>query len=240
MDSLRRIRSVGAVWSPPVKRRLLAHADLELHDMIAASEGGIYANSVLTRRDLDTAGTFTLAPGARLLDEDGRDIAPGSAEVGYLAAPVVPGAGYEGDPERTATAFRDLDGVRYSVPGDLARLAADGRLTLLGRGSSVVNTGGEKVYTDEVELVLREHPAVRDAVVLGVPDPTWGSTVAAVVVLVGGATATPDELAGFVGERLAGYKKPRRIAVVADIHRLDTGKNDLAWAAAQFAAAVSR
>jgi acyl-CoA synthetase (AMP-forming)/AMP-acid ligase II len=126
--------------------------------------------------------------------------------------------------------------VRYSIPGDMARLAADGRLTLLGRGSSVINTGGEKVYADEVEVVLREHPAVRDAVVLGVPDPTWGSAVAAVVALAEGVDATPEELSGFVGDRLAGYKKPRRIAMVPEVHRLNTGKNDLGWAAAQFAA----
>jgi acyl-CoA synthetase (AMP-forming)/AMP-acid ligase II len=237
IDSLRHIRSVGAIWSPPVKRRLLAHADLALHDTIAASEGGVYAHSVLTRESLaEPAGTFTLAPGARLLDDQDRDIPPGSDEVGYLAAPVVAGAGYEGDQARTDAAFRDIDGVRYSIPGDMARLAADGRLTLLGRGSSVINTGGEKVYADEVEVVLREHPAVRDAVVLGVPDPTWGSAVAAVVALAEGVDATPEELSGFVGDRLAGYKKPRRIAMVPEVHRLNTGKNDLGWAAAQFAA----
>ncbi|MCX6465021.1 MAG: AMP-binding protein [Pseudonocardiales bacterium] len=237
IGSLRRIRSVGAVWSPPVKRRLLAHADLALHDTIAASEGGVYALSTVTRATGgDQAGTFTLAPGARLLDAEGRDVAPGSEEVGLLAAPVVAGAGYEGDPERTAGAFRDLDVVRYSIPGDMARLDADGRLRLLGRGSQVINTGGEKVYADEVELVLRDHPAVRDAVVLGVPDPTWGSAVAAVVALEAGASAAPDELAAFVAERLAGYKKPRRVAVVDEVTRLNTGKTDLAWARAQFPA----
>ncbi len=241
IDSLRRIRSVGAVWSPAVKRRLLAHADLELHDTIAASEGGVYALSVVTRANVDDqAGTFTLAPGARLLDVDDRDVPPGSDEVGLLAAPVVPGAGYEGDPAKTDAAFRDIDGVRYSIPGDMARLDADGRLVLLGRGSSVINTGGEKVYADEVELVLRDHPAVRDAVVLGVPDPTWGSVVAAVVALVDGVEAGEDELAGFVAERLASYKKPRRIALVPEVQRLNTGKSDLGWAKARFAPPVAR
>jgi 3-oxocholest-4-en-26-oate---CoA ligase len=241
IDSLRRIRSVGAVWSPPVKRRLLAHADLALHDTIAASEGGVYALSVLTRADPEgSAGTFTLAPGARLLDADDRDIDPGSDEIGFLAAPVVPGAGYEGDREKTDAAFRDIDGVRYSIPGDMARWGPDGRLVLLGRGSSVINTGGEKVYADEVELVLREHPAVRDAVVVGVPDPAWGSAVAAVVALAEGAAATEEELAEFVGRRLAGYKKPRRVALVPEVRRLNTGKNDLAWARERFAAPAAR
>jgi acyl-CoA synthetase (AMP-forming)/AMP-acid ligase II len=237
IGSLRRIRSIGAAWTPGVKRRLLAHADLTLLDTIASAEGGVYATSAITRRSTDDeAGTFELVPGARLLDEDGRDVVPGSGTIGTLAAPVVPEAGYEGDAEKTASAFRDIDGVRYTMPGDMATLEAGGRLRLLGRGSSVVNTGGEKVFTDEVELVLRTHPAVRDAVVLGVPDPRWGNVVAAVVSLERGSSADPDELGAFVGSRLAGYKKPRRIAVVPDVQRLNTGKADLLWARGQFGA----
>jgi 3-oxocholest-4-en-26-oate---CoA ligase len=234
IPSLRRIRSVGAVLSPDVKRRLLAHADLTLHDNIAASEGGMYAMSTVTRSTLDHLGTFTPAPGARLLalDED-EDLPPTSTDVGRLAAPVVAGAGYLGDQAATDAAFRDIDGVRYSVPGDLARWTPDGRLVLLGRGSSVINTGGEKVYAEEVETVLRSHPAVRDAVVVGVPDPTWGRAVGAVVALSADARASAEELAAFVGERLAGYKKPRHLAFVPEVRRLNTGKNDLAWAAAQ-------
>jgi acyl-CoA synthetase (AMP-forming)/AMP-acid ligase II len=237
IDSLRRIRSIGAAWTPGVKRRLLAHADLTLLDTIASAEGGMYATSAVTRRSTDDeAGTFELVPGARLLDEDGRDVVPGSGTIGILAAPVVSGAGYEGDAEKTASAFRDIDGVRYTMPGDLATLEADGRLRLLGRGSSVVNTGGEKVFTDEVELVLRAHPAVRDAVVLGVPDARWGNVVAAVVSLERGRSASPDELGAFVGSRLAGYKKPRRVVVVPEVQRLNTGKADLQWARGQFGA----
>ncbi|MHA6622962.1 AMP-binding protein [Pseudonocardia sp. DLS-67] len=235
IDTLRRIRSIGAVWSTGVKRRLLTHADLVLIDTIAASEGGIYATSTVTRAGIeDEAGTFRLAPGARLLDENDRDVEPGSGTIGLLAAPVAPVSGYEGDPDRTAGAFHDIDGARYSVPGDMALLEADGRLRLLGRGSSVINTGGEKVYTDEVELVLLEHPAVRDAVVLGVPDPRWGSTVGAVVSLEHGATVDPDALASFVATRLAGYKKPRRVVFVPEVQRANTGKADLGWARRQF------
>jgi fatty-acyl-CoA synthase len=100
----------------------------------------------------------------------------------------------------------------------------------------VVNTGGEKVFTDEVELVLRTHPAVRDAVVLGVPDVRWGNVVAAVVSLERGSGADPDELGAFVGSRLAGYKKPRRVAVVPEVQRLNTGKADLVWARRQLEA----
>jgi fatty-acyl-CoA synthase len=156
-----------------------------------------------------------------------------------LAAPAGPGSSYDGHPDATAETFRDVDGIRYSVPGDLASLDADGRLQLLGRSSSVINTGGEKVYPGEVETTLLDHPAVRDAVVVGVPDPRWGSAVGAVVALESGASAGPDELAAFVAERLAGYKKPRHVVVAGEIQRLNTGKPDLQWAAAQFTAGAA-
>jgi fatty-acyl-CoA synthase len=151
-----------------------------------------------------------------------------------LASPAAPGSGYDGHPESTAEAFRDVDGIRYSMPGDLARLDADGRLELLGRSSSVINTGGEKVHPGEVESTLLDHPAVRDVVVVGVPDPRWGRAVAAVVVREDSASAGPDELAAFVAGRLASYKKPRHVRIVDQIQRLNTGKPDLQWAAAQF------
>jgi 3-oxocholest-4-en-26-oate---CoA ligase len=231
IDCLREIRSVGAIWSPGVKRRLLTHADLTLIDTIASTEGGPYATSTVRRDNIDEGGTFTLAPSARLVDQDGRDVVPGSGVVGMLAAPVQAGTGYEGDPEKTATAFREIGGTRYAIPGDTAVLDAGGRLRLLGRDSSVINTGGEKVYADEVEQALREHPAVRDAIVLGAPDPRWGSVVAAVVSLERHATTGPEELAAFVGERLARYKQPRRIVIVDEVQRLVTGKADLQWAA---------
>jgi acyl-coenzyme A synthetase/AMP-(fatty) acid ligase len=232
---LRRIRSVGATWSPLVKERMLAHLDVVLMDTIAASEGGPYAMSRVDRTSpAADHGTFVLAPGARLLGPDGRDIVPGSGDVGMLASPAAPGSGYDGHPESTAEAFRDVDGIRYSMPGDLARLDADGRLELLGRSSSVINTGGEKVHPGEVESTLLDHPAVRDVVVVGVPDPRWGRAVAAVIVREDSASAGPDELAAFVAGRLAGYKKPRHVRIVDQIQRLNTGKPDLQWAAAQF------
>jgi len=235
LHRLRRIRSVGATWSPLVKDRMLAHLDVVLMDTIAASEGGPYAMSRVDRTSPPADhGTFVLAPGARLLGPDGRDIVPGSGDIGMLASPAAPGSGYDGHPESTAEAFRDVGGIRYSMPGDLARLDADGRLELLGRSSSVINTGGEKVYPGEVESTLLDHPAVRDAVVVGVPDPRWGSAVAAVVVRESGAGAGPEELAAFVDGRLAGYKKPRHVVIVSQIQRLNTGKPDLQWAAAQF------
>jgi fatty-acyl-CoA synthase len=238
--SLRRIYSSGAMWSAEVKQGLLDRMpNVALNDIMNSSEGAM-ATQVTTHGTTATTALFVLNPTTKVFTEDGREVVPGSDEVGMLAAPVVAGAGYEGDEEKTDAAFKDIDGVRYSIPGDMARYGADGRLVLLGRGSSVINTGGEKVYADEVELVLRDHPAVRDAVVLGVPDPTWGSVVAAVVALVDGVEAGEDELAGFVAERLASYKKPRRIALVPEVQRLNTGKSDLGWAKARFAPPVAR
>jgi fatty-acyl-CoA synthase len=164
-------------------------------------------------------------------------LAPGHEGNGWVAQSGSVPLGYLGDAAKTARTFPTIDGVRYSIPGDMAVLEADGTLRLLGRGSSVINTGGEKVYVDEVERVLREHPAVRDVVVLGVPDPRWGSAVGAVLSLEPGRSADAADLRSFVAARLADYKKPRRIAVVDEVQRLATGKADLRWAGRQFPAA---
>ena len=153
---------------------------------------------------------------------------PGEA-VGVLAAPAPPGVHYEDDPERTAQTFREVDGVLYTVPGDLAALNPDGTLRLPGRGSGVINTGGEKVYAGEVEEALRGYPGVDDAIVIGVPDPRWGSAVAAVVAAAGPAP-DPGELRAHVAAVLADYKKPRQVAVVAQLRRTATGKAELGWA----------
>jgi fatty-acyl-CoA synthase len=169
-----------------------------------------------------------LVPGARLLREDGTDVAPGSGEAGVLAAPTSLTAHYLGDPERTAATFREVDGRRYVVLGDLATVAADGAVTLLGRGSSVINSGGEKVFPDEVETVLRQHPSVRDVAVAGVPDRRFGAVVGAVVVPAGQGI-DEDGLASFVGRSLSGYKKPRIVVSVPEIRRLASGKTDLGW-----------
>ena len=229
LSSLRAMRSVGASWSPAVKRRLLAHADITLSDTLSATEGGPFALSVSDRRTPDAElGAFRLAPGARLLPVDAAGDVPGEA-VGVLAAPAPPGVHYEDDPERTAQTFREVDGVLYTVPGDLAALNPDGTLRLLGRGSGVINTGGEKVYAGEVEEALRGYPGVDDAIVIGVPDPRWGSAVAAVVAAAG-PTPDPGELRAHVAAVLADYKKPRQVAVVAQLRRTATGKADLRWA----------
>ena len=231
LSSLRRILSVGTIWSTSVKQRLLAHADMTLRDTIAATEGGPFAVAEADRSTpAQRLTAFRLTPGARLIAPDGRDVPPGSDTVGMLAAPAETGTRYAGQPDTTSTAFRRIDGVLYAMPGDLARMNPDGTLRLLGRGSSVINTGGEKVFAAEVEEVLLGHPAVTDAVVVGIPHPRWGSMVAAVVSARPGQEPEPEALSAHVAAELADYKKPRHIVVVPKVMRTVSGKPDLKWA----------
>jgi fatty-acyl-CoA synthase len=179
-----------------------------------------------------------LAPHARLLDDDGRDVVPGSGVVGILAAPGALPVGYLGDDEKTAATFPTIDGVRYSVPGDQARLEADGTLVLLGRRSGVISTGGEKVFAEEVEDVVRTCPGVRDALVVGVPDERWGRKVVAVVALDAGAVVDAPQVEAHVAQVLARYKVPRATVVVEEIARTPAGKADRRWAEAVAASAL--
>jgi 3-oxocholest-4-en-26-oate---CoA ligase len=236
VSCLRRILSVGVTWSADVKRRLLAHGDFVCRDLVAASEGGPFAVSETRRGDSAITSRFTLLPGARVIDECGRDVVPGSGQVGVLAAPTDDEIGYLGDAAKTAETFRTFGGTRWVVPGDLASVAADGSITFHGRGSRVINTGGEKVFAEEVEQVLIEHPGVRDALVVGLPDPRWGHRVTAVVAA-GDAGLTADALVAYVAGRLADYKKPRAVVFVPDIQRSPSGKADLRWAQATAASA---
>ncbi|MBB3674282.1 AMP-binding protein [Modestobacter versicolor] len=230
LSSLTRMLSVGVTWSADVKQRLLHHADIVIRDSVAASEGGPFAIAETRRGDEVVTARFRLAPGARIVDEEGRDVVPGSGQVGMLAAPAVDGIGYAGDDAATAAVFKHFDGRRWVVPGDMASLDADGTVVFQGRGSRVINTGGEKVFAEEVEQVLLTHPAVRDAMVVGTPDERWGSRIVAVVSLHPGATLTTEEAREFVGERLADHKRPRDLVISEQLQRSPSGKADLAWA----------
>jgi acyl-CoA synthetase (AMP-forming)/AMP-acid ligase II len=160
--------------------------------------------------------------------DDGRDAVPGSDDEGLLMVSGRLPLRYHNDPEATAAAFREIDGVRYSVPGDRARVLADGSIVLLGRGSACINTGGEKVYPEEVEKVLREHADVADVAVIGVPDPRWGEIViAAVQPTVDGAGLAPA-LDALCHAHLAGYKRPKRYVMLERIPRTVAGKPDYA------------
>jgi acyl-CoA synthetase (AMP-forming)/AMP-acid ligase II len=236
LSSLARIQSAGTVWSRRSKERMLAHADITQLDMIAATEGGPFAIAESSRRRPPKDGAaFVLAPSARLLGPEGDFLQPDSFQVGQLAVATTPNARYLGDERKTDQTFRDIDGVRYAVPGDLAAFNTDGTLRLLGRGSSVINTGGEKVYVDEVEAVLRNHPHVADAVVVGIADERLGQVVGAVLTVRSGAELDAATVGAFVAASLSGFKKPRVVRVVPEIRRLASAKPDLNWAKAVLA-----
>lgn len=230
VSSVRVMCSAGVAWSADTKRRLFDHLpDVTLLDACGSTEGGTYGISVVRRCDDLSTTRFIRAPGTVILDGDGAPAAPG--EVGLIAA-VTQTAGYYKHPEKTAETFRTIGGERYVVPGDLGRIEADGSITLLGRGSSVVNTGGEKVHPEEVEEALTALPTVLDAIVVGIPDERLGQIVAAVVQPSPGASPSAEEIVAAVRDRLAGYKAPRRVTFVEQIPRSPNGKADLASARA--------
>jgi acyl-CoA synthetase (AMP-forming)/AMP-acid ligase II len=172
---------------------------------------------------------FTLSPDVRVLDpQTNKDVTPGSGEVGVLALGGRNPLGYYKDPDKSASTFKEIDGVRYSVPGDYATVDTDGAIALLGRGSVVINTGGEKVFPEEVEEILKLHPSVSDAVAVGIPDDRFGQAVTAVVELRPGKTASEPQLVEHVRGRLAAYKAPKRVRFVESIGRSPAGKVDYA------------
>ena len=237
LGSLERITSSGVAWSDDVKRFFLERGPIQLVEILGASEGGPFATAVATSvgdlpsRFLPTTGTKVL------VDDDGREVTPGSGEIGVLAYTGPMPVGYHQDPHRTAATYRWIGGSRYVIPGDYATVGADGSINLLGRGAAVINTGGEKVYATEVEEVLLTHPAVVDCAVVGVPDERWGEAVAAVLQLAG--PVEREELVEHVGARLAGYKKPRHVVVVDAVRRGPNGKLELRWAREVAAEAIS-
>ena len=223
VSTLKVIGSGGALLSPSVKAQLTRLIPgLYISDSFGASEFG--AGSSQT-----PGGRFPLKPQTAVLGEDLRPV--GVGESGRLARTGYIPIGYYKDPVKTADTFHvDTDGVRWVIPGDFARVEDDGDVTLLGRGSVCINTGGEKVFPEEVEGVLKAHAAVYDAVVVGVPDPRFGERVAAVVSLRAGHTLTQDEVAEHARGHIAGYKVPRELVVVAEVPRTPAGKPDYRWA----------
>jgi 3-oxocholest-4-en-26-oate---CoA ligase len=228
LSSLQRLTSTGLVMSAPVKRAITAHHPMTIIDLIGASEGGPFAMNVTPPGgDPGDTAAFTATARTVLIDPDTGTLMPfGTGTPGILAVSGVMPKGYLGDSEATTRTFRYIDGVRYSVPGDLALVDADGAVTMLGRGSGCINCGGEKVYAEEVENVIRFHPDVRDANVVGIPDERLGEQVCAVV----SGSVDPEALMMFVKERLAAYKAPRRVVVVDEIVRSPSGKSDYRWA----------
>ncbi len=232
LAALTAVLSGGAVLSPAVKAAWVARLPgTLLIDGFGASETGGQGLSVTAAGGaIETAPRFQVDQETMVLGEDLRPAAPGFA--GKLARRGHVPLGYYNDPEKTAATFPVVDGVRWSVPGDHARLEADGTITVLGRGSVSINTGGEKVYPEEVESAVKSHPAVFDAVVVGVADARWGERVVAVVQLRPLTTITVDDLAAHTRGHLASYKLPRDLVTVDTIVRSPSGKADYRWARA--------
>jgi acyl-CoA synthetase (AMP-forming)/AMP-acid ligase II len=223
ISSLKVLVSSGAMWSAEVKARLLAHQPrLVLIDSFASSEAAGMGQSVARGGTKAETARFTVGPFTRVITDDGHDVVPGSGQVGLVAAGGFQPMGYYKDEAKSAATFRIIDGRRYSVPGDHATVEADGTLTFLGRGSGCINTGGEKVYPEEVEEAMKRHPGVRDVVVVGVPDDRFGE---AVVALVEGEFDAEDLLAHTRGH-VAAYKAPKRIVPVESVGRAPNGKVD--------------
>jgi 3-oxocholest-4-en-26-oate---CoA ligase len=228
LSGLRAITSSGVTWSPETKQGLLKHLPhVTLLDSLGASEG-------IMTRSASTASDATIEPArfavnqrVRVLREsDGHDVEPGAEEIGLLAVGGRIPIGYYKDPEKTAQTFKRVDGQRYSIPGDYATVDLDGSIRLLGRGSACINTGGEKVYPEEVELLLRSHPSVFDCIVVGLPDERFGEVVVALVQARDGHDASEVDLRAFCRSRAAGYKVPKRILFIDSLRRSAAGKAD--------------
>ena len=230
LDALVMLISSGVMFSREVKRRLLEHVDCNIIDAAGSTEGGI-GNSV-TNRETPVGETARFEPNenTKVFTDDNREVVPGSGEIGMIANGGVCPLGYYKDPEKSALTFREIDGHRYSFPGDFATVAEDGTLVLLGRGSNCINSGGEKVFPEEVEEVVKSHPSVYDCLVVGVPDERFGERVTAVASFQAGQAPGSDELIGWLHGRIAGYKLPKDIVAVAEVKRAANGKADYAWA----------
>ncbi len=229
LSALRAITSSGVTWSPDVKAGLLAHAPhLTLIDSLGASEGLMSRTATRADSDIQPARFAVSERVAVLSEATGAPVTPGSDDVGLVAVTGPIPLGYHGDEEKTAATFRVVGGIRYSIPGDYATVDADGTIRLLGRGSACINTGGEKVYPEEVELLLREHAGVGDCLVVGVPDDRFGEVVVALVVPDAKADAAtlPDELTASCRGRLSGYKRPRHVVLLDTLNRSAAGKAD--------------
>jgi acyl-CoA synthetase (AMP-forming)/AMP-acid ligase II len=227
ISSLLMIVSSGVMWSEPVKEGLLRHhPGMLLVDAFSSSEALGMGQSISSAGGAAKTAKFMLGEHARVFTDDGRDVQPGSGEMGRVAVRGRCPVGYYKDPEKSARTFPVIDGERYSVPGDYATVEGDGTLRLLGRGSVCINTGGEKVYPEEVEEALKEHAAVRDAVVVGVPDERFGEVIVAWVEPAVDGEVDEGDVIAHVKQRLASYKAPRRVLTTDTIGRSPAGKVD--------------
>jgi 3-oxocholest-4-en-26-oate---CoA ligase len=237
LSSFYAVGNGGAPLTPAVRELALARLpNLIISDSAGSSETG--AQMFVVRTKDGSAGSFLPGPGTVVVDEAFTTVLePGHEGNGWLAQTGNVPLGYLGDAEKTARTFPVVDGVRYSIPGDRARHQADGQIELLGRDSVTINSGGEKIFVEEVERAITGHPAVADVVVTGRPSERWGQEVVAVVQLAVGAEATPESIVDHASVSIARYKLPKAVVFVETIQRSPSGKADYRWAADQALAA---
>ena len=229
IESVRTIISSGVMWSEEVKNGLLEHHDMQLMDTMGSTEGGM-GSSVSTRDNPPKTAKFSINPGVIILADDGEILEPGSDKVGLIGTSGLVPEGYYKDEKKSAQTFKEIDGVRYSFPGDYAKYEQDGTITLLGRGSNCINSAGEKIYPEEVEEAIKRNDEVFDCLVVGLPDEKFGQKVIAVVSLVKDADISETKLIEATREFIAGYKLPKGIIFKDVVQRAPNGKADYKWA----------
>ncbi len=232
LSSLFLLASTAALFSTSLKEKFLELLpDRIITDSIGSSETGFGGTSIVAKGQSHTGGPrVTIDKNTVVLDDEGNAVTPGSGVRGIIAKRGHIPVGYFKDEKKTAETFKTINGVRYAIPGDYAEVEADGSVTMLGRGSVSINSGGEKIYPEEVEAALKGHPDVFDALVVGVPDPRFGQHVAAVVQARVGTRPTLADLDAFVRDEIAGYKVPRSLWLVDEVKRSPAGKPDYRWA----------
>jgi fatty-acyl-CoA synthase len=237
LSRLGQIASSGVMWSSEIKEGLLRHHDMMLNDIMGSTEGSM-GDSLSTRQSAAKTAKFVIADYVKVFNENDEPVAPGSGEMGMVATAGIVPRGYYKDDVKSANTFRTVNGVRYSFPGDFATVEIDGSITLLGRGSQCINTGGEKVFTEEVEEAIKRHPDVEDCLVVGLPDERLGNRVVAVYSQRAGTSLVgEDGLREHVRSQLAGYKAPKQSILVDIVQRAPNGKADYKWAKATAEAA---
>lgn len=227
LSTLKIIVSSGLMWSPEVKEGLLElHPYMVLRDAFGSSEALGFGEQQTFAGQKVKSAKFKIGDKCKVFNEELKEIKPGSKEPGFVALSGPMPVGYYKDKEKTQKTFPLIDGVRYSIPGDWCTVDEDGTLTLLGRGSVCINSGGEKIYPEEIEEVIKQHPDTEDVLVVGVPDEKWGQAVTAVIQPRKGSTATEKEMIEFVKQHLAAYKAPKHVLFHDTVYRAVNGKSD--------------
>lgn len=222
--------SSGVMFTTDVKRGILEHVDCTIFDAMGSTEGSMGSSVMNRETPASETAKFVMNETTKVFTDDGREVKPGSGEIGMIANGGFTPIGYFKDEEKSAVTFREIDGHRYSFPGDYATIAEDGTLVLLGRGSVCINTGGEKVFPEEVEEAVKSHPDVYDCLVVGVTDERFGERVTAVTSFLSGRQVGEGDLIEWLHGKLAGYKLPRSIVAVPEVQRAANGKADYKWA----------